>query len=74
MPYTNGAQEGSRTPTLFRKPDFKSDASTIPPPGHLKILGQNCNLFFSFDIDIINWNNLTMTLIVLIKIELIIIF
>ena len=31
----SGAQEGTRTPTLLLEADFKSAASTIPPPGHL---------------------------------------
>ena len=28
-----GAQEGIRTPTPLREADFKSAASTVPPPG-----------------------------------------
>src|SRR5690606_6143722 len=33
IPYPRGAQEGTRTPTALRPADFKSAASTIPPPG-----------------------------------------
>lgn len=32
---SNGASEGTRTPTTLRSADFESAASTIPPPRHL---------------------------------------
>ena len=32
------AQEGTRTPTPLREADFKSAASTIPPPGHINFM------------------------------------
>lgn len=33
----SGARDRSRTGTSFRKADFKSEASTIPPPGHPRV-------------------------------------